>query len=58
MLVSNLNTLSLHPRRGAREESTTSHTARTGVTQISVKCCLEDNIYFFTKIGKRPGDRF
>jgi hypothetical protein len=54
-LVSNLNTSSLHPRRRAREESTTSHTTRTGVTQISVKCCLEDNIYFFTKTGKGLG---
>jgi hypothetical protein len=55
MLVSNLNTSSLHPRRGAREESTTSHTTRIGVTQISVKCCLENNIYFFTKTGKVLG---
>jgi hypothetical protein len=31
------------------EELTTSHTARTGITQISVKYCLKGNIYFFTK---------
>ena len=56
-LVSNLKTLSLHPRRGpgTKEESTTSHTTGTGVAQISVKCCLEDNNYFFTKTGEGLG---
>jgi hypothetical protein len=54
-LVSNLNTSSQHPRQRAREESTTSHTSRTGVIQISVKYCLEDNIYFFTKTGEGLG---
>jgi hypothetical protein len=38
-LVSNLDTSSLHPRRGARYQgrinNITSHTARTGGTQIS-----------------------
>jgi hypothetical protein len=37
------------------EESTTLHTARTGITQISVKYCLEEYIYFFTKTGKGLG---
>jgi hypothetical protein len=56
-LVSNLNTSSLHPRQGPDtwEESTTSHTAGTSVTQISVKCFLENNIYFFTKTGEGLG---
>jgi hypothetical protein len=33
----------------------TSRTAGTGDTQISVKCCLVDNIYYFTKTGEGLG---
>jgi hypothetical protein len=59
-LASNLNTSSMHPRRGAgtKEESTTSHTTGTGVAQISVKCSSKYDIYLFTKNRGRPGDRF
>jgi hypothetical protein len=33
----------------------TSHRAGTGDTQISVKYCLVDNIYYFTKTGEGLG---
>jgi hypothetical protein len=53
-LASNLNTSSLHLRRGpgTKEESTTLHTTGTGVAQISVKCSSKDDIYLFTKTGE------
>ena len=59
MLVSNLDISSLHPKRGGQVlgglNTATSRTAGTGDTQISVKYCLVDNIYYFTKIGEGLG---
>jgi hypothetical protein len=40
---------------GTRKESTTSLTTGVGVTQISAKCSLEDNIYLFTKTWEGLG---
>jgi hypothetical protein len=52
-LVSSLDTSSLHPRRGARcQEKLTTGSSNT---QISVKYCLIDNIYYFTKTGEGLG---
>jgi hypothetical protein len=59
MLVSNLDTSSLHPRRGqppGRVNNVTSHTAGTSDTQISIKHCLINNTQeYLSKIGKSLG---
>jgi hypothetical protein len=51
--VSSLDTSSLHPRRGAKYQG--KLTTRSSNTQISVKYCLIDNIYYFTKTGEGLG---
>jgi hypothetical protein len=55
-LVSNLDASSPHPRRGpGTRGSQQCNIAETGDTQISVKYCLINEIYYLTKTGKDLG---
>jgi hypothetical protein len=56
MLVPNLDTSSLHPRRGAMYQG--KSTTGTGVAQTSVKCSSKGDIYLFTKTGEGLGGQF